>query len=282
MTMEKVSPRWWVSPPGPDESLSSCLARAATLYESEASELWSQLHAGAQQPAGTVDDPSCSALQRLGLALGVPAPTLRPHRLPDSPALLAPQARMAICPACWDEDDAAGRPRGYRRSWTHVLRTTCPVHHAPLMLPRDRLNPDLAAALAAQAALDEQDREILELIERFGAALEASLCENTPWPANWQGSPSSAREWLTRVSFDPGATRGPPLIANVSAPPALAGFVRGPRHYRELREADGWEAFRHLVDPCERRAALWVVAWQMMPALPVSYSPGWIDMPGIL
>jgi hypothetical protein len=151
-----------------------------------------------------------------------------------------------------------------------------------LILPRDRLNPDLASALGVQAALDDHDRETLELIERFGAALEASLFESTLWPADWQGSPRSAREWLTRVTFDPGATRGPPLIANVSAPPALAGFIRGPRHYRELRGADGWEAFRHLVDPCERRAAIWLVAWQMMPAVPVSYSPGWIDIPGLL
>lgn len=280
--MEQVTPRWWVSPPGPDESLRSCLARAADLYEADPGELWVQLNTDDPLPIGTIDDPSCAALLRVGEALGVPGASLRPHRLPDSRSQLAPHARMAICPACWLDDDAAKRPRGYRRSWTHVLRTTCPIHHAPLIIPRDRFKPDLAVALAAQQALTDCDREILNMIENFGTALEASLFRGAPWPAAWRSNPHSVRERLCEVSFSLGASRGPPLIANLSPTPTLAGFVHGPRHYWELREADGWEGFRQLVDPCERRAALWIVAWHSIPGLDQTLSPGWVDMPGLL
>lgn len=276
--MNRRNPRWWVSPPGPDESLRSLLARVADLYESEPGEVWSRLNAGDPQAAGEVDDPSCAALHRMAQALGVPGASLQAHRLHETPGLLAPAARAAMCPCCWAEDDAAGRPRSYRRAWAHVLRTVCPVHRVHLVIPRDRRQPDLAAAQAQQAALTPDDEQILSLIERFGATLEAALCGGAAWPAEWQGSAVSARRALVQVSLNPGGVRGPPVIANVCPSPTLASLVHGPLHYRGPGEAADWEAFRRLADPCVRRAALWVVAWQVVPDLPELCSPGWIDV----
>lgn len=276
--MDRRNPRWWVSPPGPDESLRSLLARVADMYESEPGEVWSRLNAGDPQAAGEVDDPSCAALHRMGQALGVPGASLQAHRLHETPGLLAPAARTAMCPCCWVEDDAAGRPRSYRRAWAHVLRTVCPVHRVHLVIPRDRRQPDLAAAQAQQAALTPDDLQILALIDRLGATLESALCEGAPWPCDWQGSAVSARQALVQVSFNPGGVRGPPVIANVCPSPTLASVVHGPLHYRGPGEAADWEAFRRIADPCVRRAALWVVAWQVVPELPDIYSPGWVDV----
>lgn len=276
--MDRRNLRWWVSPPGPDESLRSLLGRVADLYESEPGELWSRLNAGDPQAAGEVDDPSCAALHRMAQALGVPGASLQAHRLHETPGLLAPAARTAICPCCWAEDDAAARPRSYRRAWAHVLRTVCPVHRVHLVIPRDRRQPDLATAQAQQAALTPDDLQILALIDRFGATLEAALCEGAAWPADWQGSAVSARQALVQVSFNPGGVRGPPVIANVCPSPTLASLVHGPLHHRGPGEAADWEAFRRLADPCVRRAALWVVAWQVVPHLKEFNSPGWIDV----
>ena len=78
--MDRRNLRWWVSPPGPDESLRSLLGRVADLYESEPGELWSRLNAGDPQAAGEVDDPSCAALHRMAQALGVPGASLQAHR----------------------------------------------------------------------------------------------------------------------------------------------------------------------------------------------------------
>ena len=276
--MDRRNLRWWVSPPGPDESLRSLLGRVADLYESEPGELWSRLNAGDPQAAGEVDDPSCAALHRMAQALGVPGASLQAHRLHETPGLLAPAARTAICPCCWAEDDAAARPRSYRRAWAHVLRTVCPVHRVHLVIPRDRRQPDLTTAQAQQAALTPDDLQILALIDRFGATLEAALCEGAAWPADWQGSAVSARQALVQVSFNSGGVRGPPVIANVCPSPTLASLVHGPLHHRGPGEAADWEAFRRLADPCVRRAALWVVAWQVVPHLKEFNSPGWIDV----
>lgn len=256
----------------------SLLARVADLYESEPGEVWSRLNAGDPQAAGEVDDPSCAALHRMAQALGVPGASLQAHRLHETPGLLAPAARAAMCPCCWAEDDAAGRPRSYRRAWAHVLRTVCPVHRVHLVIPRDRRQPDLAAAQAQQAALTPDDGQILALIDRFGGTLEAALCDGAAWPADWQGSAISARQALVQVSLNPGGVRGPPVIANVCPSPTLASVVHGPLHYRGPGEAADWEAFRRIADPCVRRAALWVVAWQVVPDLPELCSPGWIDV----
>ena len=51
----------------------------------------------------------------------------------------------------------------------------------------------LTTAQAQQAALTPDDLQILALIDRFGATLEAALCEGAAWPADWQGSAVSAR-----------------------------------------------------------------------------------------
>lgn len=274
--------RWWVAPPGPDESLSSLLVRVADLYESESSELWSRLNANDPHPAGTVDDPSCAALHRLGQAVGMSGAALQGHRLHDTPRQLAPEARLAICPRCWAEDREEGRPLGDRRAWASVLRTLCPIHGTPLVIPRDRRQPDLTTALEAVNALTAEDKQILALIERFGATLEASLFDGVEWPSNWRGNACSARQSLAQVSFNPGASRAPPLIANVSPSPTLAGFIHGPRHYREPNQTNGWAAFRRLASPCERRAALWIAAWRAIPGLETHLSPGWVDLPGDL
>ena len=71
--------RWWIPPPAADETLRSVLERAAALYHWEPQMLWRALNGDNLESSGSIDQPSCHALVRLGQALGMPALGLRQH-----------------------------------------------------------------------------------------------------------------------------------------------------------------------------------------------------------
>ncbi len=267
--------RWWIPPPAPDETLRSVLERAAALYHWEPGQLWQALNGEGAAGAGTIDAPSSKGLVLLGRALGLPARQLREHLVDDAPWRLDPNARQAVCPICW-EQAASGDPQPELRGWTHVLRTWCPRHGAPLCLPVSRNHSGLDHRHVTM--LTDEDREILSLIDSFGATLERALFFGEPWPAHWQGCPQSARQRLLQVTFRRSDGTDSPLLANVAPGETLAPFVRCGRHVHAGGE-NTWEHFRGINDPAIRRAALWVVAWMSIPGLPASLSPGWGIMP---
>src|SRR5690606_237735 len=104
------------------------------LYERTLGQIWACLNADDPRPAGDAESPSCAALRRMAVAIGMPASGLLAHRQPDAPWLLASQARNVYCHMCWNEDRARGEPCSIRRGWNRLLRTTCPHHGCPLRL----------------------------------------------------------------------------------------------------------------------------------------------------
>lgn len=266
--------RWWISPPGLDESLRSVLNRAAALYECTPGELWASLNQDDPEPSGDVDDPSCAAMLRMSRALGVPSMILHSHRSPDAPWRIKPDAGRSFCPECWNADLACGRPRMLRRSWGHVLRTRCSIHGAPLLLaPETWARSSLRPTHSVRNLTPDEDR-ILDLIEEFGTTLEQSLYFKAPWPATWMSSAFGARSLLVSVSFNLGSTRDFALSRSVYAKGDLSELVYGPRRMLDPLRGPPWDAFRSIGDPAIRRAALWITAWNSIPALPEELSPG--------
>src|SRR5690606_13500627 len=181
-------------------------------------------------------------------------------------------ARQAVCPICW-EQAASGDPQPELRGWTHVLRTCCPRHGAPLCLPVSRSRAGLDHRDVA--GLTGEDHEVLRLIDGFGATLERALFFGDPWPTHWQGCPQSARQRLLQVTFYPSDGTNFPLLASVAPSESLAPFVHCGRHLHGEAGKRDWDGFRRLADPAIRRAALWIVAWMTIPDLPQRMSPGW-------
>jgi hypothetical protein len=259
--------RWWVAPPGSDESLGSVVARAAAFFECEPKWLWANLLGGRADI--DMDDPPAGVLVRLAGAIGIAARNLQGHRLADAPWLLARDARTAYCPLCWAEQ--GGEAPAMRRAWHGCLQTICSLHGAPLMAWRTRKrppewNPD---------ALNQTDRDILELIDHFSTRLEACLFRGEPWPSDWKGNALAARTMLLRVSFNYEAHPQHPPASDVVATTALRPFIHGPIHALKSKKRLRWEDFREIADPSVRRAALWLVAWRTIPDLDERFRPGW-------
>lgn len=272
---------WWIPAPGEDELLRSVLGRAAALFECSPHKLWASLNEEDNRPSKDIDSPSPAALLRLAHALGIPAMALAAHRLPEALWRLVPEARRCYCPACWNENLRAGRPRTLRRAWTHVLRTKCAMHGHPLILAPDTWATTTSRYEHPIASFSQDEQNVMDLIESFGTALEGSLYFGAPWPKDWHGTPQIARSLLGAVSFNLGTERDFPPIRNVDAHGALAAFICSTRHLQEPFRGDTWAAFRAIVNPGVRRAALWAVAWVLVPDLPSSLSPGWFkDLDG--
>lgn len=263
----------------PDETLRSVVNRAAALYECPPGRLWECLNWDDPQPYLEVESPSLHALRRMAAAIGMPAPGLSAHRLPDAPWFLASLAEEVYCPMCWIEDQRRGDPLWIRRGWKRVLRTRCPAHRLPLVLspehwatwPRSRLLqlPDLA----------EHEQLILEMIASFGEILERSLYDGAPWPENLTGNPQIARQMLVAVSFNTNRIRDLPLTKCVRTSGNLARYIHGPLHHQEPVKKLRWDAYREIADPAIRRAGLWITAWELMRERPDELSPGWSKLP---
>ena len=270
--------RWWVTPPRPGETLTSMAQRAATLYHVSPETLWQQLGAGSTTPMGPLDAPSTQGLRRLGQAIGLPPKALVPARLADVPWRLAPQARLAVCPHCADEEAAAGAPPIYRADWTRVLTPVCHRHGTCLRLMSAcaRSRPNEIGA-SDPDALSESSQTVLALINNFGKVLEGALYFGRPWPSHWRASPALARTWMLRAALPSGDEPEVVPSHNVASNGALAAWVRGPLRGLSPVHGDAWEAFRSITDPAQRRAALWISAWLTIPDLPENVSPGWED-----
>ena len=272
-------PRWWIAPPGPDESLRSVLSRAAALYECNPEDLWEHLNQNDSRPSGPVDSPSAAALERIASAIGMPKSDLMGHELYDAPWLLAPTAREVYCPRCWFKAQHEGRPCSILRSWARVLRTMCPAHGYPLRLAPFQWAADPRRITAEFTAFEANDRAILDLIDRFGHALDQSLFFGAPWPPEWHGDPESAQQVLMAVSMNVNDAEGFPLIKYVQPLGDLGRFVRGPRHVERSAEELDWGRFRGISDPAVRRAALWAAAWTLTRDPRPELSPGWFVLP---
>ena len=267
--------RWWVSPPRPDELLSSLLSRAAALYERPPAMLWSSLHEGDSRPWGDVDAPSCAALLRMANALGMRATALHSHRLVDAPWLMVPRARSSYCPQCWNLDLEHNRPHILRRGWSRVLRTKCQIHDQPLLLAQEAWASKSRRLKYPIVQLSANEQGILDLIDRFGTVLEQCLYFGAVWPDGWQSTPHHARSLLVSFTFNMNSVMDFPPIRNVDPGGNLSRLICGPRRFQEPISEPTWDAFRSVANPAFRRAAVWATAWTLIPDLPAAYAPGW-------
>ena len=274
MSALESSSRWWIAPPGEDESLRSVLDRAADLYDCNPLDLWIDLHQDPDATLDRVDDPGARSLARMAKAMACPGRKLGEHSLPPGPSLLLPSARHQYCPVCLQEDLAAGRPFNRRRAWARVLRTRCAIHQYPLLADPDDSHDPLGLGPNCDTRLTVADQEILDLIDRFAIALELSLFEQAKWPIGWRGNAFSARDRLLRAACNTRVRTYSPR-SSTSNSGALYAYVHGPRHLMDPAEPLTWDMFRAMEDPAHRRAALWVAAWQLVPNLDASLSPGW-------
>lgn len=265
--------RWWIPPPGDDESLSSLLSRAAALYERSPERIWASLNQNDLRPTGKVDWPSTSALRRMAAALGKPPSELLHLRERDAPWHVQSGRRRAYCPMCWNEDLRAGRAIYLRRCWSYLLRNQCPLHNFPLSLApsdwalkrRDKFDT---------ASYGPADQAILHFVERFGRTLEDSMFHRAPWPAGWTGSLSDVRSVLVLVSHSMNTVRDFSPTTLLQPPEPLWFAVHGSRYSNEPLQKLDWESFRWIADPAWRRAALWLTAWEFVPGLTDDLAPG--------
>jgi len=282
--------RWFIPAPGPDETLASVIGRAAAFYGCTVSALWAELHGPHLESSGSLDHPTPHALQRLARALGAPAETLRNHLLVDGPRWLRLEARRAYCPACWLEDRVAGRPFGFRRDWARVLAMRCKKHDLPLLQShaQERLDSDWLDELVLlhESAGDVADLHplgeagvLLRWIDAVGETLDRVLFDGEAWPREWRFDPHEAQRRLAASCNVETREWDDLSITRVMVPPALRRFV----HTRCTSSGSSrplhWEGVQAHGDPGFRRAALWLLGWQLVPHLPPSYCPCWLPGP---
>lgn len=269
--------RWFIEPPMADETLESVLERAYQAYHgiSLAREGWLVDFCRPGLPAGAWDS---RAMVRVAHALGVSARRLRATAVPDGPAFLAPTHRRAFCRACWVHDDRVGRPRHFRRAWAGALTLRCFDHDEPL-----RVAPALRGPLAdVPVSLDppvlgHRERDIIDMVDAFAQTLDRCLHQGAPWPSDWRLDALRARNALGRC------------VSNLLLNPAHAPFqwawlgegsgLVGETPMRTLTTTRGsvWDSFRHIDAPAARRAALWLVAWIVLPDAPDALRPAGLE-----
>jgi len=275
--------RWWVAGPGEDESLRSMVERVERLYggERDGFPTWQQdSDTSTYASASRMDAPSIKRLLELARLLGVSPATLHTHRMLDGPYLLHKMQRRAYCPACWLSDESTGRPRAFRRAWAGVFALNCAKHGTPLQWAEPRLSESITAPLNLPALPSgHRDQKVLQLIEDFARALDASLTRNAAWPLSWRGNAHSTRALLIRCVANLGWERGYAPVSSLSPPLSIRAFVCPPRGASEpLVSQRPWESVRALGRPAWRRAALWIAAWYVIPDLPDECRPDSIPM----
>jgi len=256
---------WLIPGPGPDERLGSVVDRAANLYGTTADNLLAELSGGRSNTIVDADAARPQDIVSMARAMGVSSRALWSHRLPDHPSLLAPGARRAMCPMCWEEDRAAGRPRAYRRDWAGVLRTTCSRHATALEFTRSTAFGWDVRSDNHAIAMTEEKCVCLAAIEHFGRTLEGALFFDCPWPTHWALSPQRARSALLAASLNLSQEEAFPPLSRMIHPSMMTGLVRTPLHVLSPLRGPPWEAFRAIADPMLRRAALWLVGWWTCP-----------------
>jgi len=266
--------RWWLAAPGHDESLRSLVERADRLYGKPPPEGYAWQSRSPGEGAQHLDAPTSRELARLARMLGTSPRHLRAHCLEDGPHLLEVSERRAYCPQCLQEDRAAGRPRTFRRAWARVMVVSCPEHSTPLRWAEPRLAAEVNFALdPSPQAFTEEDWEVLRLIERFARTLEACLWGDGLWPGGWRGNPLAARALLIRCLSNLCWQPASPPIAQLWVPSSIASVIGFPLHPMPPLCGVPWEAVRRTGRPAWRRAALWLVAAQVIPGLPERWRP---------
>jgi hypothetical protein len=267
---------WFITGPGPDERLGSVVDRAASLYGTTGECLLGELIGEGEVGIGDVDCGGAAVVASIARAIQIAPRDLWQHRLQDHPSLLAPSARLAFCPACWQEDRAAGREPGLRREWSGVLRTMCARHAEPLRLSGPFLRGAEAMLSRRGNHPAEDDGEAcLAAIDHFGRTLEGALFFGRPWPDGWAVPPQRVRSILLAVSLNLSEEYAFPPVSRLVYPSLLAGCVRPPFHAMSPFRGEPWEAFRAIADPALRRAAIWLVAWWTCPDWSERWRPGW-------
>lgn len=266
--------RWWLAAPGHDESLRSLVERADRLYGKPPSEgyVWQNRTSG--EGAQHLDAPTSLELARLARMLGVNPRYLHAHRLEDGPHLLEMSERRAYCPQCFKEDNAAGRPRIFRRAWARVMAVSCSEHGLPLHWAEPRLAAEVNFGVdPSPFVLAKEDLEVLRLIDRFARTLEACLWGHGIWPGGWRGTAHAARALLIRclcnLFWQP---RSLP-IAQLWISSSLQSAISFPLRSMPPLCGVPWESVRRIGRPSWRRAALWLVAAQVVPGLPEQWRP---------
>ena len=271
-TRRGFSYRWWLTAPGNDEALRSLLERADRLYGAppESTYVWQDHQSG----LCCLDAPTSRELLRLSRMLGMPARKLVAHRLMDHPALLDPAERRAYCPQCIQDDQAAGRPRAFRRTWARFFLLRCPNHNVPLQWAEPRLAAIAAPALHQALELPSADEaEILHLVDTFAQTLEACLWRGQSWPACWRGNAHAARALLIHCLCNLTGEEAAPAAAQLWFSPTLAPWITFPIRPVPPVGPAPWDSARRVGRPAWRRAALWMTAWQVIPKLPVRLRP---------
>lgn len=266
--------RWWLATPGHDESLRSLVERADRLYGKPPEEGYAWQNRPNGERPSHLDAPTSRELIRLARMLGTSSCRLRAHCLEDGPHLLDVSERRAFCPRCLQEDRSAGRPRAFRRAWARVLVVSCAEHDTPLHWAEPRLAAEVNFDLEPKLPeLAETDWEVLRLIDAFARTLDACLWGGASWPKKWRGDPHAARALLIRCLTNLSWQRASLPVAQLWIPASLTavvGFL--PRRVPPLHGIP-WDAVRRIGRPAWRRAALWLVADQVIPGLPARCRP---------
>ncbi|SEI89069.1 TniQ family protein [Frateuria terrea] len=267
-TPEGADTRWWIAGPGQDESLRSIVERAERLYGGPGDAFRRRLKPRATVPERETDLDSLSSRELWVLAhtVGVAPSDLFAHRLADSPWLLHALQRRAYCPVCWKEDHRAGRPPGFRRTWAGVFVLRCPDHDVSLHWHAPHQSIDLALNVPLRPR-GRRAARLVRLIDEFARRFERALRGSEPWPPRWHGNPSTARALLMRCAANLGRVPELPPFSSVRGPPVLGGFVSVPTRRVEPLGDSPWECVRAMGLPAWRRAALWMVASYVVPAL---------------
>ena len=119
--------------PHADESISSAMDRAASLWGMGRREMLRQLgHAPKNREFDAVV--SMPLLETLSHAFGMDRAGLEALAVPKERLgiLVAPRIRHAYCPICFDSDWRSGTTPYFRLNWGRLLASHCRVHRAPL------------------------------------------------------------------------------------------------------------------------------------------------------
>ena len=286
--------RW----PAKDETISSIFDRIGALYHMDRDALLASLISSCgYQPLNAYcidwDNPPELVARVLERTLGLEPGALEDHRIVDGAAWLHHERRRSYCPACVRADIDSGSPPYFRRQWAKIHATICQVHMAPLQiwplpvwtwhgrrLLSDWTSDDGKGSLCHQLSR-WPGRPLAEALAgyeiEFSQAVEAT---GDPLIHPDARTRSAAKFILGAALFGyPGMTggkgsnrrpRGKPIAGLLMA---TSGGWRLSSDGSETQIAagpeNGWNRFRRITHPGERRAAMLVAGIVLNWGLPL-------------
>jgi len=124
-----------LSRPPSDETISSIVDRACSLYNLSRAALIEELCPGLRIRLSDIDldvSPPPAIVAKLAEALEMDPMQLESLRLGTPAWRLIPKARIACCPKCLTEDVRTGRDPYFRADWSWCFMTHCTKHKCPL------------------------------------------------------------------------------------------------------------------------------------------------------